>query len=100
MPDASLKIEGARYIITMDGERRIIRDGAIVIEGTRITQVGKSADMADVAADRVIDAVGMVVAPGLVNGHMHISYAHATGASSPTALGPTTCPTCSACRAR
>ena len=87
MPDASLKIEGARYIITMDGERRIIRDGAIVIEGTRITQAGKSADMADVAADRVIDAAGMVVAPGLVNGHMHISYAHATRGIFPDSLG-------------
>ncbi len=87
MPDASLKIEGARYIITMDGERRIIRDGAVLVEGARITQVGKAADMADVAADRVIDASGMVVAPGLVNGHIHISYAHATRGIFPDSLG-------------
>ena len=87
MPDATLKIEGARFIITMDGERRIIRDGAIVIEGSRIAQVGKSADLADLAADRVIDATGMVVAPGLVNGHMHISYAHATRGIFPDSLG-------------
>ncbi len=87
MPDASLKIENVRYIITMDDERRIISDGAVVIEGSRITQVGKYADLADVAADRVIDAGGMLVAPGLVNGHMHISYAHATRGIFPDSLG-------------
>ena len=87
MPDASLKIENARYIITMDDERRIIRDGAVLVEGSRITEVGKSAAMAGVAADRVIDADGMVVAPGLVNGHMHVSYAHATRGIFPDSLG-------------
>ena len=87
MPDATLKIEGARYVITMDGERRIIRDGAVMVEGSRITQVGKAADLADVSADRVIDASGMLIAPGLVNGHMHISYAHATRGIFPDSLG-------------
>ena len=87
MPDASLRIENARYIITMDGERRIIRDGAVVIEGSRIVQVGKSAELTGVAAERVIDADGMVLAPGLVNGHMHISYAHATRGIFPDSLG-------------
>ncbi len=87
MPNAAIKITGARYIITMDEERRIIQDGAVVIEDSRIVQVGKSAELADVAADRVIDAAGMVVAPGLVNGHMHISYAHATRGIFPDSLG-------------
>ena len=87
MPDATLKIENARYVITMDGERRIIRDGAVVVEGSRIVQVGKSVDLAGVAAGRVIDADGMVVAPGLVNGHMHVSYAHATRGIFPDSLG-------------
>jgi len=87
MPDASLRIENARYIITMDDDRRIIRDGAVVIEDSRIVQVGRSAELADVAAERVIDANGMVLAPGLVNGHMHVSYAHATRGIFPDSLG-------------
>ena len=87
MPDATIKIEGARYIITMDEDRRIIQDGTVIIEGSRIAQVGKSAELADVAADQVIDASGMVVVPGLVNGHMHISYAHATRGIFPDSLG-------------
>ena len=87
MPDTTLKIEGARYVITMDGERRIIRDGGVLIEGSRIARVGKDAELASLPADRVINAEGMVVAPGLVNGHMHISYAHATRGIFPDSLG-------------
>ena len=87
MPDASLKIEGARYVVTMDGERRIIADGTVMVEGSRITRVGKSAELAGLSAERVIDASGMLVAPGLVNGHMHISYAHATRGIFPDSLG-------------
>ena len=88
MPAASLKIEGARFVVTVDPERRIIADGSILVEGQRITRVGKAAELADVPADRVIDATEMVVTPGFVNGHMHISYAHATRGVFPDDLGP------------
>lgn len=87
MADASLKIENARYIITMDGRRRIIRDGAVVVAGSRIAQVGKSADLAAVPAAWVVNADGMLLAPGLVNGHLHVSYAHATRGIFPDSLG-------------
>ena len=88
MPAASLKIEGARFVVTVDPERRIVADGSILVEGQRITRVGKAAELADVSADRVIDATEMVVTPGFVNGHMHISYAHATRGVFPDDLGP------------
>ena len=88
MPNTSLKIEGATFLVTVDPERRIIRDGTVVIEGQRITRVGKAAELAEVPADRVIDARHMVVTPGFVNGHMHISYAHATRGVFPDDLGP------------
>ena len=84
----STKIDGARFILTIDPERRIIRDGSIVIEGQRIANVGKAVDLKDVAADRVIDGSEMVVTPGFCNGHMHISYAHATRGIFPDDLGP------------
>jgi cytosine/adenosine deaminase-related metal-dependent hydrolase len=87
MERGTLKIHGAKFIITVDPMRRIISDGSILIEGNRITRVGKALDMADVAADRVIDASEMVVTPGFVNGHMHISYAHATRGIFPDDLG-------------
>src|SRR5215218_6777949 len=73
---ATLKIDNARYLITVDDQRRIIQGGSILIDGTRIARVGKASELAGMAADRVIDARHMVVTPGFFNGHMHISYAH------------------------
>ena len=42
----------------MDPQRRIIADGSIVLDGSRIAHVGKAADLADIPADTVIDADG------------------------------------------
>ena len=88
MPAPTLKIQGARFLVTVDRERRIIQDGAILVEGQRITQVGKTAEIRAMPADRVIDAREMVVTPGFVNGHMHLSYAHAVRGIFPDDLGP------------
>jgi cytosine/adenosine deaminase-related metal-dependent hydrolase len=76
MPEQSLKIDNARYVLTLDGERRIIRDASILVERGRISRVGKAAELGDVRADRVIDGRQLLVTPGFFNGHMHISYAH------------------------
>jgi 5-methylthioadenosine/S-adenosylhomocysteine deaminase len=87
MPTPSLKIENARYVVTVDRERRIIQDGSILVEGGRITSVGKGAQLADTRADRVIDARRLVVTPGFFNGHMHISYAHPVRGIFPDDVG-------------
>ena len=68
MPNATVKIENVRFILTLDPGRRIIRDGSIIVEGSRITQVGKATDLKDVPADRVIDGSEMVATPGFING--------------------------------
>ena len=87
MAESTLKIQGARFIMTLDPERRIIQDGSIIVEGQRIIQVGKATELESVKADRVIDGSEMVVTPGFCNGHMHISYAHATRGVFPDDLG-------------
>ena len=76
MTNSSLKIDQAQYVITVDDRRRVIRDGSVVVRNGRITHVGKADELSHIGADRVIDATGMVVTPGFLNGHMHISYAH------------------------
>ena len=76
MAQQSLKIDHILYLLTLDRERRIIQDGAVLVENGRISRVGKAAELADARADRVIDGRSMVVTPGFFNGHMHISYAH------------------------
>jgi 5-methylthioadenosine/S-adenosylhomocysteine deaminase len=87
MPTGSLRIDNARYILTLDGPRRIIADGSILVEGGRIARVGKAAELGGAAADRVIDARHLVVTPGFFNGHMHVSYAHPVRGIFPDDLG-------------
>jgi 5-methylthioadenosine/S-adenosylhomocysteine deaminase len=87
MAQASLKIDRARFVITVDDQRRIIRDGSILIERGRIARVGRGDELAEARADRVIDARDFVVTPGFVNGHMHISYAHPVRGIFPDDLG-------------
>ena len=87
MPGERLKIAGAKFVLTMDPERRILRDGTVLVEGQHISAVGKAAELADLPADRTIDATEMVVTPGFVNGHLHASYAHATRGIFPDGLG-------------
>jgi cytosine/adenosine deaminase-related metal-dependent hydrolase len=61
----------ADLLVTMDAERRVIADGAVLIEDGFIRAVDTSAALTD-RADRVVEASGMVVFPGLVNTHHHL----------------------------
>ena len=72
-----IKIDHIEYLLTVDSDRRVLLDGAIVIGDGTITHVGPSSELAEIDADRVIDATGMLATPGFINGHLHISYAHA-----------------------
>ncbi|HEY2592427.1 MAG TPA: amidohydrolase family protein [Chloroflexota bacterium] len=80
---ASLKIEGAAFAVTVDAGRRVIADASVLIEGQRIARIGKADELREVSAERTIDARGCVVLPAFVNGHMHISYAHAVRGNFP-----------------
>ncbi len=59
-------------VITMDPERRMIQDGAVVMEGNKIAAVGKSAELMAKNKDaRQLDATGKLVLPGFIDGHNH-----------------------------
>ena len=61
-------------VATMNDAQDVLFDGAIVLEGDRIVDVGGTAEvLARNAADgaRVIDATGQAVLPGLVDLHYH-----------------------------
>ena len=65
-------IEHADWIITMDAERRILKDGAIAIEQDRIVAIGTTREVtAKFNADKTIDARGKFVLPGLIDTHVH-----------------------------
>ena len=75
--------EGARVIVG-DGQRPI-DDGAFLVEGTVITRVGRTGDIAAPAGAAVIDLRGKTVMPALVDAHSHLGYTDVrTGDTSST----------------
>lgn len=70
---ADLLIKGW-YVVTMNETRDIIRDGAVAVRGDEIVAVGKAVDLeAQYDAARVIGGDHLVVTPGMVNTHIHIT---------------------------
>ncbi len=63
----SLLVKNADVLVTMDGARRELKGGSLLVEGGVITSVGP-----EMPADEVLDATGCVVTPGLVNTHHHL----------------------------
>jgi 5-methylthioadenosine/S-adenosylhomocysteine deaminase len=60
-------------VVTMDGSRRVIENGAVAVKGGRVVAVDDTADIDRRYASReVINATGKVVIPGLINGHTHV----------------------------
>ncbi|MCE2530640.1 MAG: amidohydrolase [Acidimicrobiia bacterium] len=59
-------------VITVDDERRVIDPGAVAVTGDRIVAVGAARDLAHYQANRVIEATGRAVLPGLVDTHQHL----------------------------
>jgi 5-methylthioadenosine/S-adenosylhomocysteine deaminase len=62
-------------VITMDRDRRVIRDGAIAIDGSRIVGVGKAEAMRKrYRPRRLYEANRKCVVPGLINSHLHFYH--------------------------
>jgi imidazolonepropionase len=82
-----LLIRGAQQLVTMRGPRPrrgaemadlgIIVDGAVLIDGDRIDEVGPTRRLENLAkarGARVIDATGKVVLPGLIDAHTRLLF--------------------------
>ena len=60
-------------VVTMDGERRVIEDGAVAIKDGKIAMVGtRAAVIKNLKAKQTINAAGKAVIPGLINTHTHV----------------------------
>jgi len=69
-----------RYIVTVDRSRRIIRDGAVVVENDVIVDVGKAGELkSKYPRYEVIDAGKKIILPGLVDAHLHQTQMLARG---------------------
>jgi len=61
-----------RYVVTMDGSRRVIENGALAIRGDSIVATGTRASIdKDYKARRRLDRPEAAVLPGLINTHTH-----------------------------
>jgi len=85
---ASLAVINCSQLVTLAGpasprvgpelrELSIIRDGAMLVSGGRISRVGTRADVCPLigSATEIIDAGGRVVLPGFVDAHTHPVFA-------------------------
>ncbi len=89
MPDQDIRrkelpmlIVGNGTLFTRDAENPMIPDGAVVISGTKIRDVGTKEAMSAAYPDaEFIDAHGGVIMPAFINMHEHIYSAMARGLS-------------------
>jgi cytosine/adenosine deaminase-related metal-dependent hydrolase len=72
MEMTSLLARNAEVLVTMDSERRELRNVSIYAEDGLIKQIGPSEEL-PMHADTVIDLKGQIVLPGLVNCHHHLN---------------------------
>lgn len=57
----------------MDEQRRVIQDGAVLVDGNRIAEIGKTSELLPRhPAIEVLDAEDNIVMPGIVNVHAHL----------------------------
>jgi cytosine/adenosine deaminase-related metal-dependent hydrolase len=67
----TLLIRGAQCVATFDDARTELRDASVLVRDNRIEAIGAASALPQ-TADKVIDARGHLVVPGLVNTHHHM----------------------------
>jgi imidazolonepropionase-like amidohydrolase len=74
IPDAPTLFLNANLIDGNGGKP--VKKAAVMVEGTKITKVGKTADFGESPNGnmRVLDLEGKTLMPGLIEGHFHISF--------------------------
>lgn len=74
-------IRNARFLLTMDDQRRLLEGASLAIAGDRIVEIGEAPALERLAGPdtKVIDGSDMFVTPGLVNGHTHLESCYDKG---------------------
>ncbi len=71
--DARVWMLAHGIVVTMDAQRRILYDGAVVVRGSDIVAVGAVEEVRpQFPKAEVIDVRGHLVIPGLINAHTHV----------------------------
>lgn len=69
-------LRGGR-VVTMDGSRRVLDPGDVLVEGAVLRAVGRADAVPE--GTEVVDCAGKLVLPGLINTHVHLSQQLARG---------------------
>ena len=87
--DADLLILDIDWAVTVDAQRRIIRDAGIAIKDGKFAAIGKSAEIGALwnAAEK-IEASDRVAVPGLIDSHLHSSFQLARGLADEVGTRP------------
>src|SRR5579863_3176276 len=65
-------IWSARWVVTMDAQRRVIEDGAVAVVGDHIAAVGPRAEIdRTYRPQQRLDRPDAILTPGLINTHTH-----------------------------
>jgi 5-methylthioadenosine/S-adenosylhomocysteine deaminase len=65
-------IWSARWVVTMDAQRRVIENGAVAVTGNHIVDAGARTDIdRRYRATQRLDRPDAILAPGLINTHTH-----------------------------
>jgi cytosine/adenosine deaminase-related metal-dependent hydrolase len=59
-------------IVTVNPERDVFLDGAILVKGDKIADIGQAVALAEkYKGEEVVDLKGRIIIPGLISTHMH-----------------------------
>ena len=88
-----LMLRDAEFILTLDAQRRVLRRASLVMDGTNIVALGKTADVdarfqGRISPADIRDASGTLLAPGFVNTHAH-TFEHLSRGLIPDDLATT-----------
>jgi len=85
-PTVDLIVEG-KYVVTMDEDQTVFKNGAVAIKDGLIVALGSAADInAEHAAAEHIRGDNRILMPGLVNGHQHAAMTLLRGVADDRAL--------------
>lgn len=74
------------YVISMNKNREIFKNGSVLIEDDKIKAVGKVEPSLVNADAEIYDAQGKIILPGLVNTHIHLSQQLGRGVADDVVL--------------
>ena len=64
---SKLLLKNVDYLVTFNDKDEILRNYDILVEGNKITKIGKDIQTDETGDTEIIDATGKVVLPGFVN---------------------------------